>query len=1174
MKILQMNLLAFGPFTNTILDLGDGDEGLHIIYGPNEAGKSSALRALRQMLYGIPVRSADDFRHPYAKLRIGATLRMSNGTRLEFIRRKGKSNIIRAGDDQTVLDETILSGFLGGVDADLFDTMFGIDHADLVSGGKEIIKGGGSLGPALFAAGAGIGGLREIQSALQAKADVMFRPSGQKPQINEAIAALKKSRKALRDAQLPGRTWLLHDQALREAVETKKAVEKNLSLKERDQHRLNRIREALPAIARRKELLEDLQIYASAIRLPEDFSEKRREQVTELRVAENKFDQAHLNIEEIMDAMGKLEISGSLLQNADLSEALYQELGSHRKAARDRVQLTTLRDVYWREAKEILIGLQDGLTLEDAEKLRIKKSDTVKIKELGARYERLMTQREGALEEIPKITHHIDLLENRLKKLEAPRPAENLAHILEQATKYAALEEHWHSEHLKIKNILQSLEIALKKQTLWSGSAEALERLPVPSLETIDMLADQINAAERNVADCRSEIKNLQDTITEIERQIDVLHLEQEVPTEEELQTARQKRNQGWLLVRAMLAEEPVSDDKIGDFIKLFQPCGTLAEAYAFSVQQADEVADRLRREADRVATNAKLHADKFNREKQIGLLKANFDAAVTALTAIEDQWRALWRPADIFPRSPKEMRGWVQDQQTLAAKFAEIRERKAKADVLKTNIDGQYNGIKRCFRTLSEAPAEAGESLGDLIKRGRGVIEKQEALSRQRENLRNEKEQREKDLSEATSRVKDIEMELSQWHQQWGQAVDPLGLDANALPAQAGAVMEDLKNLFDKLKDAGILDKRINGIDWDAEEFTQKVAGLVEQVAKDLAGQPFEQAVAELNARLTRARGAQSQHLTLEKQRQQEEARVKQATQTISAIQVQLNGMCLEAGCTSFKDLPEAEKRSEQRRQIESELNSLNEQLRKLSAGATIDDFVTEAEEVDPDSIDAKIDRLKEEINALTQKKSELDQTIGSERTELSKMDGHARAATLAEENQLILGHLESDVEQYVRLRLASTVLHHAIERYREKNQGPVLKRSSELFAQMTLGSFEGLRVEFDEKGDPIIVGVRPGGKDIVGVEGMSDGTTDQLYLALRLASLETYLDNNEPLPFIVDDILIRFDNDRAIAVLKILAELAEKTQVIFFTHHRHLEELAEVNVDRPLLFRHSLST
>jgi len=92
------------------------------------------------------------------------------------------------------------------------------------------------------------------------------------------------------------------------------------------------------------------------------------------------------------------------------------------------------------------------------------------------------------------------------------------------------------------------------------------------------------------------------------------------------------------------------------------------------------------------------------------------------------------------------------------------------------------------------------------------------------------------------------------------------------------------------------------------------------------------------------------------------------------------------------------------------------------------------------------------------------------------------------------------------------------------------------------------------------------------VRVEGMSDGTTDQLYLALRLASLETYLKNNEPMPFIVDDILIRFDDKRATAALQVLAELSTKTQVIFFTHHQHLVELAETNIDSTTLFKHSL--
>ena len=54
MKILRLDLRAFGPFSDVSLDLAAGSEGFHLIYGPNEAGKSSALRALRNLLYGIP----------------------------------------------------------------------------------------------------------------------------------------------------------------------------------------------------------------------------------------------------------------------------------------------------------------------------------------------------------------------------------------------------------------------------------------------------------------------------------------------------------------------------------------------------------------------------------------------------------------------------------------------------------------------------------------------------------------------------------------------------------------------------------------------------------------------------------------------------------------------------------------------------------------------------------------------------------------------------------------------------------------------------------------------------------------------------------------------------------------------------------------------------------------
>ncbi len=74
-----------------------------------------------------------------------------------------------------------------------------------------------------------------------------------------------------------------------------------------------------------------------------------------------------------------------------------------------------------------------------------------------------------------------------------------------------------------------------------------------------------------------------------------------------------------------------------------------------------------------------------------------------------------------------------------------------------------------------------------------------------------------------------------------------------------------------------------------------------------------------------------------------------------------------------------------------------------------------------------------------------------------------------------------------------------------------------------------------------------------------MSDGTRDQLYLALRLATLEWRLKTSEPLPFIVDDILINFDDERSRAALVVLANLSQRNQVILFTHHQTIVEQAE---------------
>ena len=72
MRIEQLRLIAFGPFSGQELCFPQACPDLHLVYGDNEAGKSSALRAMATLFFGFGPRKAEDFVHRADDLRVGA----------------------------------------------------------------------------------------------------------------------------------------------------------------------------------------------------------------------------------------------------------------------------------------------------------------------------------------------------------------------------------------------------------------------------------------------------------------------------------------------------------------------------------------------------------------------------------------------------------------------------------------------------------------------------------------------------------------------------------------------------------------------------------------------------------------------------------------------------------------------------------------------------------------------------------------------------------------------------------------------------------------------------------------------------------------------------------------------------------------------------------------------
>ncbi len=586
---------------------------------------------------------------------------------------------------------------------------------------------------------------------------------------------------------------------------------------------------------------------------------------------------------------------------------------------------------------------------------------------------------------------------------------------------------------------------------------------------------------------------------------------------------------------------------------------------------EADELADRLRREADRVAQQAELLSQGEKHSEEIASLKDELDKVENESSSLQKEWSDLWQEAGIAPLSPKEMRSWITKQNRLVQQIEKLRTDQNHIDTLKSLVNEQSTSLNECLEGLGEKSAGPEQTLTSLIDHCLIVIDLIEENNRSHKELEKEAGQLQDSLSDAINNKEDSVEEFSLWQSDWSDAIQGLRLSKETTPTVANTVLAKVEELFKKIDQLKLLEKRIDGIKSDGEKFTKDVKSLVDSIAPDLRELPAEQAVAGLNSRLKKALEDSATLKQLKHQRREKEESTTDARTTIESSESYLNELCKEAGCSEYDELEGLEKLSEQARTTQEKINNLEEQLLDLSGGSTVDDLTKEAEEIDPDTLPSQIKVLTEKIEELEERKSEIQEAMGREKNELERMDGSAKAAEAAEKSQEFLARIHDGVDRYMRLRLASVILRNEIERYRSQNQAPILNRASSLFSQLTLGSFTELQTDFNDKDEPILISVRPSGEK-VHVEGMSDGSRDQLYLSLRLASLEKYLENNEPVPFIVDDILINFDDERAKATLKVLAELSHKNQIIFFTHHHHLVQLARKTVDGGVLQLHSI--
>jgi len=679
-KLARLYLKAYGAFSDRSLDFSDG-ANFHVIYGPNEAGKSTTLRALTGLLFGIEDRTVDNFVHQYPHLRVGATLITEQGARLSVMRRKARKQTLFALDeatgteltDQPLSDES-LSQMLGGLDEALYHSLFGLDLDGLTQGSEALLSGKGEIGQSLFEAAAGMSSLQQLLAHLDGEASNLFRPRASSSVIHIAIRELEEKRKLARDAMVRTSAWEQADRTKRQAEEKYAKSRADLALLREEHRRLSRISSNLPLVAERVSKLQELDTLQHIPLLPPEASQQRIEVEERLRAAIESQREAKAEIERLQGKQSGLIVRDVLLTNSATIERLHHAAKDWRGAVErlPRIEkdiLASQTSVSHRLAV-IVPDQAPSITTDQARKLIPAPPQVARIQSLADDYATLHAKNEQLTERSHTITETLKQLRTDLAKHPEQAPLDALGAAREEAAALGDLA----GKQAKRDRDIAALDTNVNRDAsaLWGGTVEDLAALRIPLTTTLR----EFEAGYRRLEDTLRTIQDKDDDlvrdITERERELRGLTAAGEIATHEQVQTVRQRRDNGWHLIRQGYIEKSEDPKKLS---AAFSQGLSLSTAYEGAVREADRLADLLHSDAERAAIFETTHQRVEEMQSTRSALANQRDGLTEELGQINDRWgiiaTSLGQP-DITPAAALE---WCQKHAAWVDQYSQLGE-------------------------------------------------------------------------------------------------------------------------------------------------------------------------------------------------------------------------------------------------------------------------------------------------------------------------------------------------------------------------------------------------------------------------------------------------------------------------------------------------------------------
>ena len=856
----------------------------------------------------------------------------------------------------------------------------------------------------------------------------------------------------------------------------------------------------------------------------------------------------------------------SAAKNADRYDQLCSEIADKETEIAELEKKNRKAQERLRESENLLKAWDDWVELREAE------SDLEELPEIKSmprngisRLERLQDKREEINKRISELEYQIKETEKNIEAMEVNDQLLECAREIENLQKGRDRFDTESTELERLKQQAEEYEKKLSEALQEMGrdwDRERLEELDgsLPQKEQIRSYKQQLNELTEQLSGIKGRLEMAEEATgraREEKEKAERNFSEQAEPAETDLDTFQQKRKK-LRTVQEYLADMP---------------------ALKKEVEHASGNLEGCRAELEKLQTRR----DAAGRGLPVWLT-APFGAAGFALAAvlavISGPWAGIGIAAATIPacafyfafsrkrktRINRQLKRLQREIEKAEKNSEEAEKQRKKAN--KKMLDARNKIASLCEDMdidIPEGVIETGELIDELdsdIEELKNWLTEKETVEKAQENLQTA----ENTHQQIKDRHDKIQEKIDEVERAWEQWLQSAGLPSNLSPDGAlemFAKADECRNIAENLDE---MQARIRRIESSLQEYASQVRKVAEVCGKETEHEHEAGLLLDsLSSELETARNAQNERNVMERSLEELSAQLENSSGERKTNEKQIAALLEEAGAEDENDFRNKAETDALRNKLEEKQKTHLSAIKKIAGmGEKLVDFREKLENSSPEELETMRKEAGKNCLEIENRSKEITQKYGSLIQERKALESEDRLGQLRLEEKFCQNAISDAVRRWCVLKLSLQLFRKTRRRYEKERQPEVLRNSNEFLRMLTGGNYHRIAPSEKETDSLMVIDNAESKKE---VELLSRGTREQLYLALRFGLIKEFSQHQDPLPVIMDDVIVNFDPTRARAAAEAMMSLAQTNQILFFVCHPEICDIVrEVNPETPL--------